>query len=83
MESTNDEKENFSSANVNDNSGSSSANDKQCFWLNVLSFFIPVVGWILFVYLRKKTPIKAKGIFLWSWIGVAFWIVLRIIKWII
>lgn len=37
--------------------------------LNVLSFFLPVVGLILFIAFYEKTPMKAKAIGKWALIG--------------
>ena len=38
--------------------------------LNVLSFFIPIVGLILYIVFNNKTPLKAKAIGKWALIGV-------------
>ncbi len=37
--------------------------------LNVLSFFIPIVGLILFCTMHSNTPCKAKQIGIWALIG--------------
>lgn len=39
--------------------------------LNVLSFFVPVAGWIMYFVFRDETPIKAKSCSKWAWIGFA------------
>lgn len=38
---------------------------------NVLAFFIPIVGWIMYFAKRDETPVMAKEILKWSWIGFA------------
>lgn len=38
--------------------------------LNVLSFFFPLIGLILYLVWLEKTPIKAKKIGKWALIGV-------------
>lgn len=39
--------------------------------LNVLSFFFPIVGWILYFVWNKKLPRKASSVAKWAWIGFA------------
>ena len=47
--------------------------------LNVLSFFVPIAGWIMYFVFRDETPIKAKSCNKWAWIGFGisafFWII--------
>ena len=43
--------------------------DKPDTGMNVLSFFIPLVGIILYFVEKSKKPIKAKGMLKWSLIG--------------
>lgn len=43
--------------------------DKNSVGLNILSFFIPIVGLILFLVNLKNSPIKARGIGIWSLVG--------------
>lgn len=47
--------------------------------LNILGFFIPIIGLIMFLVMFQKTPIKAKSIGLWTLAG---WII-AIILWAI
>lgn len=41
--------------------------EKTSVGLNIVSFLIPIVGWIL--YLVLKSPVKAKSCAKWGWIG--------------
>lgn len=41
--------------------------------LNVLSVFFPIVGWILYLTLKRQYPRKAKFCKLWAWIGFGIW----------
>lgn len=45
--------------------------DKPSGGLNALSFFFPLVGWIMYFVFRKETPTKAKSCSKWAWIGFA------------
>lgn len=45
--------------------------DKNSIGLNILSFFIPIVGLILYLVNRKASPLKAKGIGIWALVGFA------------
>lgn len=47
--------------------------------LNILSFLVPVAGWIMYFVFRDETPIKAKACSKWAWIGVAVSIGLSIL----
>jgi len=49
----------------------SNITDEPSIVLNVLSFFLPVVGLILFIVIAfyEKTPMKAKAIGKWALIG--------------
>jgi len=47
--------------------------------LNVASFFIPLIGIIIYATSHQQTPIKAKAALKWSLISVAFWIVFGIV----
>lgn len=51
--------------------------DKPSVGLNILSFFIPLVGWILYFALNKTE--KAKSCSKWAWIGFAVNFVLYLI----
>lgn len=76
--------------NINDNSnclycGSRLSNnnnvvDKSSVVLNVLSFFIPIIGIVLFFILKEKSPIKARKCGISAIIGVVSFIVLFIIS---
>lgn len=46
--------------------------------LNVLSFFFPYVGWVLYFVFKDQTPLKAKSCAKWSWIGFAVAVVFTI-----
>ena len=46
---------------------------------NVLSFFIPLAGLIMFLIWKDATPIKAKACGKWALIGFIVWTVLNII----
>lgn len=41
--------------------------EKASIGLNIVSFLIPIVGWIL--YFAIKSPVKAKSCAKWGWIG--------------
>lgn len=43
--------------------------DKISTGLNVLSFFFPIIGLILYILWHEKTPLKAKAIGKWAIIG--------------
>ena len=43
--------------------------DKQSIGLNIISFLIPFVGWILYFVKKGNSPIQAKGCGLWGTIG--------------
>ncbi len=61
---------NYNYANINQNSANvRNDNDKNSIGLNVLSFFIPIVGLILFIIWRKEYPKKAKNIGICALIG--------------
>jgi len=47
--------------------------------LNILSFFIPLVGIIIYATSHQQTPIKAKAALKWSLISVVFWIVFGVV----
>lgn len=52
--------------------------DRSSFGFNLLSFFIPIVGLILYFGFKEKTPIKAKGVLTWGIIGFVVNIILLI-----
>ena len=52
---------------------SSSQNDESKWWLNLIAFICPLVGWILWGVWRKQYPNKAHGVVKWAWIGFAIW----------
>jgi len=47
--------------------------------LNVASFFIPLVGIIIYATSHQQTPIKAKAALKWSIISMVFWVVFGIV----
>lgn len=52
--------------------------DKNSVGFNILSFFIPLVGLILFLVWKKDKPIKAKGCGIWALVGFIVNIILYI-----
>lgn len=48
--------------------------------LNILSFFVPVAGWIMYFVFRDETPIKAKACSKWAWIGFGIQFVIGFIN---
>lgn len=46
--------------------------------LNILSFLIPIAGWVLYFSLRDKTPNKAKACNTAAWIGLIISVVIEI-----
>lgn len=58
----------------------SSVEDVNSTGLNVLSFFFPLVGLILYLVFRDKTPIRAKGVGKWALIGFIVGCVLTLIQ---
>lgn len=60
------------------NSGNASSSllnveDKPNVGLCILSFLLPIVGWILWGIHKKNTPIKAGACSLWAWVGVVIY----------
>jgi len=43
--------------------------DQKSFGLNVLSFFLPFIGLILYLVFKKDQPNKAAGVGKWALIG--------------
>lgn len=52
--------------------------DKPSFWTNIIAFFIPLLGLIMYLSERKQYPIKAGAIGKWSLIGFAIGLILRV-----
>ena len=48
--------------------------------LNILSFILPIVGWILYFVFKAETPNKAKSCAKWAWIGFACSFVIGFIR---
>lgn len=46
-----------------------SSDDTPSVGLNILSFFIPLVGWIMYFSMKQKTPERAAACCQWAWIG--------------
>ena len=57
----------------------SAENDKPSTGLNILSFFIPLVGLILYLTQKNQYPVKAKAVGKWALIGWITGIVLTIV----
>ena len=53
--------------------------DKPNLLLNVLSFFLPIVGLILYFVMKKEKPVKANAIGKWALIGFVANLVLTFI----
>ena len=47
--------------------------------LNIISFLIPLVGWIMYFSKREHTPNKAKACAKWAWIGFGISCLLEIL----
>ena len=54
---------------VNGNNAESNSEDRNNGWWNLLGFFFPIVGWILWAVWHKEYPKRAHGICVWSWVG--------------
>lgn len=54
---------------LTNNKAANNVVDKSSVGLNILSFFIPIVGLILYFTMKAKTPIKAKAIGISALIG--------------
>jgi hypothetical protein len=48
--------------------------------MNILCFFFPVVGLILYLVWKDKTPLKAKGVGKWAIIGACVSVALGILS---
>lgn len=48
--------------------------------LKVVSFIIPLVGWVLWGAWRKEHPQKASEVALMAWIGFAVWFVINMLS---
>lgn len=53
--------------------------DKTSIGLSIVSFFVPVVGLVLYLIMRKETPNKAKSIGICALIGYVLSIVISVI----
>ena len=53
--------------------------DKRSVGLNIVGFLFPLIGLILFLCLKKDTPVRAKSIGKWALIGLILAIVLGVI----
>lgn len=58
------------------NGQTTTVEDKKSVGFNILSFFFPIVGLILFLVWKKDTPIKAKGCGISALIGFVVGIIL-------
>lgn len=61
------------------NAAYSSEDDKPSAGLNVLSFLVPIAGWIMYFIFKEQTPTKAKACSKWAWIGFGVSLVFSII----
>ena len=57
--------------------------DKPSVGLNILSFLFGIVGIILYFVTRKQYPIRAKSNLKWSIIGIAAYLLLEIIAYVV
>lgn len=48
------------------------ADDAESIWMNILSFFFPIVGIIIWFINRGNKPVLAKGVLKWALIGMVF-----------
>lgn len=53
--------------------------DKRSVGLNIVGFLFPLIGLILYLCLKKDTPVRAKSIGKWALIGVIIAVVLGVI----
>ncbi len=51
------------------------ADDKPSIGLNILSFFIPLAGLIMYFVMKKDTPNKAKSIIKWTIVSIVLYVV--------
>lgn len=47
-------------------------------WI-ILSFFFPIIGWILYFFWKDESPQKAYNVAKWAWIGFGFNFLLTIL----
>ncbi len=59
--------------------GWNTAQDRPSVGLNILGFLFPVIGLILFLVMRKSSPVRARSIGKWTIIGFVIGLVLLII----
>ncbi|MBT8915855.1 zinc-ribbon domain-containing protein [Lactobacillus delbrueckii subsp. bulgaricus] len=45
--------------------------DRNNGWWNLVGFFFPIIGWVLWGVWHKEYPKRAHGICVWSWVGFA------------
>ncbi|MCQ2154053.1 MAG: hypothetical protein MJY44_05775 [Bacteroidales bacterium] len=55
------------------------AEDKSSIGLNIVSFIIPLIGFIAYFNNRKEFPVKAKSALNWTWAGFGFALFLNIL----
>lgn len=72
---------NYSNSNYNNqnNTATTNLNDKNSIGFNILAFFIPIAGLILFLFMKKETPKKAKGIGISALVGYILSIIVSIL----
>lgn len=57
------------------NEGGLNPEDKPSIGLNILSFFIPLAGLIMYFMMKKDTPNKAKSIIKWTIVSIIIYVV--------
>jgi hypothetical protein len=57
-------------------------NDKKSIGFGILSFFIPLVGLILFIVWRKEMPKKAKSAGIGAIVGIVVWVIFWIVYYV-
>lgn len=53
--------------------------DKPNIWLNLISFLLPIVGLILFLFKIKNKPKQAKSLGIWAILGVIAGVILELL----
>lgn len=53
--------------------------DQNSGWWNLLGFFFPIIGWILWGVWHKEYPKRAHGICVWAWVSFGINFILFII----
>ncbi|MDD3303421.1 MAG: zinc-ribbon domain-containing protein [Clostridia bacterium] len=64
---------------TNNTNQATEVKDKVSIGFNILSFFVPIVGLILFLIYRKETPKRAKAMGICALIGYLLWMIITIV----